>query len=80
MQLARLLLSKRKIWILDEPTSHADLLFRTILEKELLAHVNNGGLCLMITHDEDLLSNIQINANAKKGISIVFTQKGQEVN
>ncbi|MCX8509682.1 MAG: heme ABC exporter ATP-binding protein CcmA [Rhodobacteraceae bacterium] len=48
--LARLLLSNRKIWILDEPTVSLDLasagLFRLVLGR----HLQQGGIALMVTH------------------------------
>lgn len=76
VQLARLFLSNRPIWILDEPTSHTDKAFRYILVNEISSHIDNGGLCILVTHDQELISTIR--SDISVGLSAVSIQKHNE--
>ena len=48
--LARLLLSPRAIWLLDEPTVGLDLASVSIVEKVLETHLGEGGIVIGATH------------------------------
>ncbi len=48
--LARLLIAKRMIWILDEPTVSLDTHSQTVLANHVAAHVKNGGMVIAATH------------------------------
>lgn len=48
--LARLLLSPRQLWLLDEPTSSLDLAGETLLGSLMTKHLSAGGLIVAATH------------------------------
>ena len=48
--LARLIISKAKLWILDEPFVALDLAAQQVLSGELNAHLNNQGMVLLTSH------------------------------
>lgn len=50
--LARLLLSKAKLWILDEPFVGLDVAAVALLQSVIAAHVESGGLVMLTTHQE----------------------------
>ena len=50
LALARLLLAKRPIWLLDEPTVSLDRAAQEILAKVVDAHLADGGLVVAATH------------------------------
>ncbi|MCC6534300.1 MAG: cytochrome c biogenesis heme-transporting ATPase CcmA [Burkholderiales bacterium] len=51
LTLARLSLSRRKLWLLDEPTAALDSDARVLLGDILRAHLARGGVALVATHD-----------------------------
>lgn len=55
--LARLLLTRARIWILDEPLTALDVSGREWLETLLLEHVANGGSAIVTTHQDFLADN-----------------------
>lgn len=55
--LARLLLSKAPLWILDEPFVGLDVAAVALLEKVLAAHVAKGGMVILTTHQEVALTS-----------------------
>ncbi len=57
LSLARLLVNKRPIWLLDEPLTSLDLNAINILNEIMLTHVTNGGLILAATHSPLKLIN-----------------------
>lgn len=50
--LARIWLSTRPLWILDEPFASLDEAAARLLTQRLQTHVNRGGLAVVATHDE----------------------------
>ena len=48
--LARLLIAKRPIWILDEPTVSLDVHAQSVLAGHVAAHVKDGGMVIAATH------------------------------
>lgn len=50
--LARVLLSKASLWMLDEPFTNLDAAGRRFLEMRLNAHLANGGLAAVAAHHE----------------------------
>ena len=48
--LARLLVSRRPIWLIDEPTTALDAEAETILGEALQSHLREGGLVVAATH------------------------------
>ena len=50
--LARLLISKAKLWILDEPFVALDVAAVELLQSIIANHVDNGGMVILTTHQE----------------------------
>ena len=50
VSLARLLVSRTPLWILDEPLTSLDIHGKTLVERLLVEHVSNGGLVVYTTH------------------------------
>jgi heme exporter protein A len=48
--LARLLVSKRPLWLLDEPTAALDTVAQAMLTGLMRAHLSDGGLIIAATH------------------------------
>jgi heme exporter protein A len=51
LALARLLVSSRPVWLLDEPTAALDAEGQALLALLLTAHLASGGLAVIATHD-----------------------------
>ncbi len=56
--LARLTLTKRALWVLDEPFTAIDRYGVAALEKQLIAHAQAGGCVLVTTHHELTASSV----------------------
>ena len=50
--LARLWLSTRPLWLLDEPFNSLDSAATTILTQQLQSHLSHGGMVVVATHQE----------------------------
>lgn len=50
--LARLWLSTRTLWLLDEPFTSLDAASTTVVTQRFLAHLQRGGLVVVVTHQE----------------------------
>jgi heme exporter protein A len=50
--LARLWLSTRPLWLLDEPFTSLDAASTDVVTQRLLAHLQRGGLAVLVTHQE----------------------------
>ena len=60
LELLRLILEQKKLWILDEPFNHLDDLSIEILNQTFLDHVNNNdGMILFASHYDPDMSNIE---------------------
>lgn len=63
--LARLLVSARPLWLLDEPTAALDAPSQAILSRMMQAHLRGGGLIVAATHQPlDLPGSRQITLGA----------------
>ncbi len=58
--LARLLISKAKLWILDEPFVALDIAAVELLQSIIAKHVDNGGMVILTTHQEVPLTSGEI--------------------
>ncbi|QQR39137.1 heme ABC exporter ATP-binding protein CcmA [Devosia rhizoryzae] len=56
--LARLLVSRRPLWLLDEPSAALDADGRVLLADLLSAHLAEGGLAVIATHDDIAVSSL----------------------
>jgi heme exporter protein A len=50
LALARLLVSRRQLWLLDEPTASLDTAGETLVAKLIREHCGAGGMALVATH------------------------------
>lgn len=57
LALARLLVSLRPVWLLDEPTAALDTEGHALVTRLLDRHLNMGGLAIAATHDPITLSD-----------------------
>lgn len=55
--LARLLIAKRPLWLLDEPTTALDIEGRGLLAELIAAHQSDGGMVVATSHDRDFMAN-----------------------
>jgi len=58
--LARLLVSKATLWILDEPFVALDIAAVELLQSIIAKHVDNGGMVILTTHQEVPLTSGKI--------------------
>jgi heme exporter protein A len=58
--LTRLLLAKRPIWLLDEPTAALDVASQALLAGLMQQHLDGGGMLIAATHGPLGLSNARI--------------------
>ena len=59
VSLSKLLLSRAKLWVLDEPFNHLDDLSIEILNQTFIDHVNNNGMILFASHFDPIISNLE---------------------
>ena len=59
LELLRLILEQKKLWILDEPFNHLDDLSIEIIKQTFLDHANNDGMILFASHYDPIISNIK---------------------
>jgi len=59
LELIRLILEQKKLWILDEPFNHLDELSIEILNQTFLDHVNNDGMILFASHYDPMINNLE---------------------
>ena len=59
LELLRLILEQKKLWILDEPFNHLDDLSIEILNQTFLDHVSNNGMILFASHFDPNISNLE---------------------
>ena len=60
LELLRLILEQKKIWILDEPYNHLDDSSIEILNQTFVDHTNNDGIILFASHYNPIVSNLEI--------------------
>ncbi|SGZ67297.1 ABC transporter involved in cytochrome c biogenesis, ATPase component CcmA [Bathymodiolus thermophilus thioautotrophic gill symbiont] len=58
--LASLILSKAKIWLLDEPFTALDPQGVKMVEQHIEQHCKQGGACLFTTHQDSALKNQKV--------------------
>ncbi|MDB4860137.1 heme ABC exporter ATP-binding protein CcmA [Alphaproteobacteria bacterium] len=59
LELIRLILEQKKLWVLDEPFNHLDNLSIEILNQTFLDHVNNDGMILFASHYDPMINNLE---------------------
>lgn len=58
--LAKLFISKAKVWLLDEPFTALDSTGVKIVETQISKHCMQGGICLFTTHQDSTLPNQKV--------------------
>lgn len=56
--LARLLLVKARLWIMDEPFANLDKAGRELVLELISEHLDAGGLCMLAAHQEIEMNNV----------------------
>ena len=59
LELIRLILEQKKLWVLDEPFNHLDDISIEILNQTFLDHVNNDGMILFASHYDPMINNLE---------------------
>ena len=60
LELLRLILEQKKIWILDEPYNHLDESSIEILNQTFVDHTNNDGIILFASHYNPAVNDLEI--------------------
>ena len=60
LELIRLILEQKRLWVLDEPFNHLDDLSIEILNQTFLDHANNDGMILFASHYDPMINNLEI--------------------
>tara|TARA_B100000579_G_C22609703_1_gene746657 strand:- start:102 stop:710 length:609 start_codon:yes stop_codon:yes gene_type:complete len=60
LELLRLILEQKKLWILDEPYNHLDDVSIEILNQTFIDHTNNDGMILFTSHFNPIISNLEV--------------------
>ena len=58
--ICRLVMSKTKAWLLDEPQSSLDKYNKELLINNLDKHTKNGGITITTSHEEVIVSNAKL--------------------
>ncbi|HFE39195.1 MAG TPA: cytochrome c biogenesis heme-transporting ATPase CcmA [Gammaproteobacteria bacterium] len=58
--LARMLVSKAKLWVLDEPFTALDVKAVSLLQKVLADHVKNQGMIILTTHQDFTVLDVNV--------------------
>lgn len=58
--LARLLVTNRSLWLLDEPTVSLDQASKKALGTAITDHLSEGGMAIIATHDGDLVQGTTV--------------------
>ena len=59
LELLRLILEQKKLWVLDEPFNHLDDLSIEILNQTFIDHINSDGMILFASHFDPNISNLE---------------------
>ena len=60
LELLRLILEQKKLWVLDEPYNHLDDASIEILNQTFIDHINKDGIILFASHFNPTISNLEI--------------------
>ena len=60
LELLRLILEQKKLWILDEPYNHLDDLSIEILNQTFIDHINKDGVILFTSHLRPSINNLEV--------------------
>ena len=57
--LSMLFITRAKVWLLDEPFTALDSNGIQVIENQIENHCNNGGLCILTTHQKSNIKNLK---------------------
>lgn len=60
LELLRLILEQKKLWILDEPYNHLDDVSIKILNQTFIDHINKDGIILFTSHLNPNINNLEV--------------------
>jgi len=60
LELLRLIVEQKKLWILDEPYNHLDDFSIAILNQTFIDHINKDGIILFASHLNPSIDNLKI--------------------
>ncbi len=60
LELLRIILEQKKLWILDEPYNHLDDLSIQILNQTFIDHINKDGVILFTSHLNPSIDNLEV--------------------
>ena len=60
LELLRLILEQKKLWILDEPYNHLDDFSIQILNQTFIDHINKDGVILFTSHLNPSIDNLEV--------------------
>ena len=60
LELLRLILEQKKLWILDEPYNHLDDLSIEILNQTFIDHINKDGVILFTSQLKPSIDNLEV--------------------
>ena len=60
LELLRLIIEQKKLWILDEPYNHLDNISIEILNQTFVEHINKDGSVLFASHYNPNIKNLEI--------------------
>ena len=58
LELLRLIIEQKKLWVLDEPYNHLDEFSIGILNQTFIDHINNGGMIIFASHFNPNINNL----------------------
>ena len=59
LELTRLIIEQKKLWILDEPYSGLDSKSITIINDTFIDHISNQGMIIFTSHQDPDLRNLE---------------------
>ncbi len=59
LELLRLILERKKLWVLDEPFNHLDDVSTEILNQTFIDHLNNDGMIICASHFKPIINNLE---------------------
>ena len=59
LELIRLIVEQKKLWVLDEPYNHLDDQSIDILNQTFIDHINNDGMILFASHFDPMINNLE---------------------
>ena len=59
LELARLIIEQKKLWILDEPYTSLDITTMNLLNETFINHAKSGGMIIFSSHEVTSIPNLE---------------------